>query len=113
MSLQASLASRCIYIVREKHQSTNEPHSLCLFSFPSGAFSNVYKAFDLDTKREVAVKAVRKLELNQAQVCCSVFWGRSIRCIGTRMSLQRVEFWRQSGWKVTHMGSCLICFESL
>ncbi|KAJ8658852.1 hypothetical protein O0I10_005580 [Lichtheimia ornata] len=32
-----------------------------------GAFSNVYKAFDLDTKREVAVKAVRKLELNQAQ----------------------------------------------
>ncbi|KAI7885863.1 Pkinase-domain-containing protein [Lichtheimia hyalospora FSU 10163] len=32
-----------------------------------GAFSNVYKAFDLDTKRKVAVKAVRKLELSQSQ----------------------------------------------
>lgn len=46
-----------------------------MFIFSSGAFSNVYKAFDLDTKRKVAVKAVRKLELSQSQVCCSLFGG--------------------------------------
>jgi serine/threonine protein kinase len=32
-----------------------------------GAFSNVYKAIDLDTKQKVAVKVVRKYELNATQ----------------------------------------------
>ncbi|PFH52518.1 hypothetical protein AMATHDRAFT_1925 [Amanita thiersii Skay4041] len=34
----------------------------------SGAFSNVYKATDLTTKHKVAVKVVRKYELNASQV---------------------------------------------
>ena len=33
-----------------------------------GAFSTVYKAFDRQTKNYVAVKVVRKYELNKAEV---------------------------------------------
>jgi serine/threonine protein kinase len=34
-----------------------------------GAFSNVYKAIERKTGRKVAVKVVRKYELNSSQVC--------------------------------------------
>lgn len=36
--------------------------------FYSGAFSNVYKAYDTKMDRMVAVKVVRKFELNSHQV---------------------------------------------
>jgi serine/threonine protein kinase len=36
-----------------------------------GAFSNVYKAVDKLTGKKVAVKVVRKYELNSSQVCTS------------------------------------------
>lgn len=74
--LTSKLGEYVVYIHCEKKVLTSP--ILCVY-FPSGAFSNVYKAFDLDTKREVAVKAVRKLELSQSQVCCClVFWGTSV-----------------------------------
>lgn len=37
-----------------------------------GAFSNVYKAIERKTGRKVAVKVVRKYELNSSQVSISV-----------------------------------------
>lgn len=39
-----------------------------LLLFHSGAFSNVYKAYDTKMDRMVAVKVVRKFELNAHQV---------------------------------------------
>jgi serine/threonine protein kinase len=39
-----------------------------LLSFSSGAFSNVYKARDRKTGQKVAIKVVRKYELNSNQV---------------------------------------------
>ena len=37
-------------------------------NFYSGAFSNVYKAIDKMTHEKVAIKVVRKRELNHSQV---------------------------------------------
>ena len=37
--------------------------------FSSGAFSNVYKAYDTKNDRLVAVKVVRKYDMNAQQVC--------------------------------------------
>jgi hypothetical protein len=61
-----------------------------------GAFSNVYRARDLDGKAgEVAIKVVRKFEMNSSQVgidmpsrlsfCFSLFlfWTFANRCLGT------------------------------
>ena len=38
-----------------------------------GAFSNVYRAKDTETGDEVAIKVVRKFEMNSNQVCCCNF----------------------------------------
>lgn len=38
----------------------------------SGAFSNVYKAIDRRSNSKVAIKCVRKFELNHSQVRCSL-----------------------------------------
>lgn len=40
-----------------------------------GAFSNVYKAVDRKSGQKVAVKVVRKYELNQSQVRQALFSG--------------------------------------
>lgn len=40
-----------------------------------GAFSNVYKAVDRRSGQKVAVKVVRKYELNQSQVRQALFFG--------------------------------------
>jgi hypothetical protein len=53
---------------------------MVLLFFHSGAFSNVYKAYDTKMDRMVAVKVVRKFELNAHQVrdkqfCCC--WSES------------------------------------
>lgn len=39
-----------------------------LLAVCSGAFSSVHKAYDRNTKQKVAVKCVRKFELNSQQV---------------------------------------------
>jgi serine/threonine protein kinase len=39
-----------------------------VINFYSGAFSNVYKAIDKGTQQKVAIKVVRKRELNHSQV---------------------------------------------
>ena len=41
---------------------------VCVCAFISGAFSNVYKAMDRETKEWVAIKIVRKYELSPHQV---------------------------------------------
>lgn len=46
----------------------------------SGAFSNVYKAIDRQTGLKVAVKVVRKYELNQTQVGPFLFSCLSLPC---------------------------------
>lgn len=40
-----------------------------------GAFSNVYKAVERKSGQKVAVKVVRKYELNQSQVRQALFFG--------------------------------------
>lgn len=44
-----------------------------LFLASSGAFSNVYKAYDTKNDRLVAVKVVRKFDMNAQQVCLKLY----------------------------------------
>jgi serine/threonine-protein kinase RCK2 len=54
---------------------------LILEKMGDGAFSNVYRARDTQTGQEVAIKVVRKFEMNNNQVCppvgAQVFFGTS------------------------------------
>lgn len=55
-----------------------------------GAFSNVYKARDRQTGQKVAIKVVRKYELNSNQVCTkdkSGFWFRVVLLFSVSCSL--------------------------
>jgi serine/threonine protein kinase len=67
-----------------------------------GAFSNVYKALERKTGRKVAVKVVRKYELNSTQVsavpyciyrlyCLTVRWPRTGKAV-ERCAVVVIEF---------------------
>lgn len=58
----------------ETGERSRSDRSLPLFSHRSGAFSNVYKAIDRETGQKVAVKVVRKYELNSNQVSVSILF---------------------------------------
>jgi len=47
-----------------------------------GAFSNVYKAIEKATGKKVAVKVVRKYELNSSQVRIVASWSPTLMVVG-------------------------------
>jgi hypothetical protein len=58
---------------RKQEKKTNPMPSYFLLSLSSGAFSNVYKAYDTKNDRLVAVKVVRKFDMNAQQVCLRLY----------------------------------------
>ncbi|KAI6130512.1 kinase-like domain-containing protein [Pisolithus croceorrhizus] len=60
-------------VPEDHHPKVKMPTYKGLENFKFGAFSNVYKAIDLTTNEKVAVKVVRKFELNASQVGKSLY----------------------------------------
>jgi len=62
-------------VAEEREKAGKLPHYsgleryILLEKMGDGAFSNVYKARDTQTRDEVAIKVVRKFEMNSNQVC--------------------------------------------
>lgn len=81
---------------------------MVLFFFHSGAFSNVYKAYDTKMDRMVAVKVVRKFELNAHQVrdklfCCC--WSESFGYSFPRWTVLMSHVDDENGNRVCGYGS--------
>lgn len=113
MSLQASLASRCIYVVR-KTPSTNEPHSLCLFS--QWCILKRLQSIRFGYKTGSGCQGCTETRTQSSAGMLFGILGEKYKVHGNKNVIAEWNL-RQSGWvdgwKVTHMGSYLICFESL
>lgn len=101
--LTSKLGEYVVYIHCEK-KSTNEPHSLCLFS--QWCILKRLQSIRLGYKKGSGCQGCKKTRTFSitGMLLFGILGDKCIRCIETRMSMQRK--------KRLHMGSCLICFES-